>query len=108
MAINTEAPRVLAEEAKRTRALLVHYSPDYVFDGTKRQPWVEADSRHPFNVYGKTSWQKKPFKRWAEDPEAETLQTPPLNDSIHLLETSHSQCCIPSPRMTLIIVMQMI
>jgi hypothetical protein len=64
MAINTEAPRVLAEEAKRTRALLVHYLPDYLFDGTKRQPCVEADSRHSFGVYGKTSWQKKPFKRW--------------------------------------------
>jgi dTDP-4-dehydrorhamnose reductase len=53
-AINAEAPRILAEEAKRAGALLVHYSTDYVFDGEKRSPYVEDDSTHPLNVYGAT------------------------------------------------------
>lgn len=52
MAINAEAPRVLAEEALRSNAILVHYSTDYVFDGSKPQPWTEDDLPHPLNVYG--------------------------------------------------------
>jgi dTDP-4-dehydrorhamnose reductase len=51
-AINAEAPRVLAEEARRRDALLVHYSTDYVFDGTKTEPWVESDAPNPLSVYG--------------------------------------------------------
>lgn len=53
-AINEDAPRVLAEEARCLNALLVHYSTDYVFDGQKRQPWVESDEPNPLNVYGAT------------------------------------------------------
>jgi dTDP-4-dehydrorhamnose reductase len=45
---------VLAEEAKRLGSLLVHYSTDYVFDGTKQSPWVEMDRPNPLNVYGRT------------------------------------------------------
>jgi dTDP-4-dehydrorhamnose reductase len=52
MAINATAPRVLAEEALPLNALLVHYSTDYVFNGEKRQPWVETDEPNPLNVYG--------------------------------------------------------
>jgi dTDP-4-dehydrorhamnose reductase len=50
--INAEAPRVLAEEARANDALLVHYSTDYVFDGSKAEPWVEDDLPNPLNVYG--------------------------------------------------------
>ena len=52
--INGAAPGVLAEEARRHGALLVHYSTDYVFDGTKATPYVEEDSTHPLNVYGRS------------------------------------------------------
>lgn len=54
MAINGVAPGILAEEAKRLGALLVHYSTDYVFDGTKEGPYTEEDEPSPLNVYGKT------------------------------------------------------
>jgi len=52
MAINATVPQLLAQESLRTGALLVHYSTDYVFDGTKSSPWVETDGVHPLNVYG--------------------------------------------------------
>jgi dTDP-4-dehydrorhamnose reductase len=51
-AINAEAPRILAEEALRSNALLVHYSTDYVFDGSKAAPWTEDDATGPLNAYG--------------------------------------------------------
>lgn len=54
MAINAHAPRVLAEEARRRNILLVHYSTDYVFNGSKSSPWVETDRPDPLSVYGKT------------------------------------------------------
>ena len=53
-AINETACGVLAEEALKLGALLVHYSTDYVFDGEKRQPWVESDAPNPLGVYGAT------------------------------------------------------
>lgn len=51
-AINATAPGVLAEEARRRNALLVHYSTDYVFNGSKSAPWVEDDIPDPLNAYG--------------------------------------------------------
>ncbi len=51
-AINEGAPRVLAEEALRCNALFVHYSTDYIFDGSKSSPWVETDAPNPLNIYG--------------------------------------------------------
>ena len=53
-AINHVAPRTFAEEARRSGALLVHYSTDYVFDGETRAPYKEDDATHPINVYGRT------------------------------------------------------
>lgn len=52
--VNAEAPGILAEVAKQTGALLVHYSTDYVFDGSGDTPWKEADPTGPLNVYGAT------------------------------------------------------
>ena len=52
--INTQAVGVLAEEALNIDALLVHYSTDYVFDGAKETPYVEADEPNPINAYGRT------------------------------------------------------
>lgn len=54
MKINGIAPGVLAEESKRAGALLIHYSTDYVFDGTKGQPYVEDDPPNPLGAYGRT------------------------------------------------------
>jgi dTDP-4-dehydrorhamnose reductase len=53
-AINATAPGILAEEARRLDALLIHYSTDYVFDGSKPAPYTEADPICPVNIYGQT------------------------------------------------------
>lgn len=50
--LNGEAPRVLAKEAKALGALLVHFSTDYVFDGSGDTPWQETDTAGPVNHYG--------------------------------------------------------
>ncbi len=52
--INAEAPGVLAEEAARLGALLVHYSTDYVFNGSGATPWRETDATGPLSIYGRT------------------------------------------------------
>jgi dTDP-4-dehydrorhamnose reductase len=54
MTVNGVAPGVLAEEAKRINATLVHYSTDYVFDGTKLAAYNETDTPNPLSIYGKT------------------------------------------------------
>lgn len=52
MSVNGEAPGIMAEEAMRSGAWLVHYSTDYVFDGTKGPAYDESDDPNPLNVYG--------------------------------------------------------
>jgi dTDP-4-dehydrorhamnose reductase len=53
-AINSEAPAVMAEAAKKIGAALVHYSTDYVFDGAKNSPYAENDLPNPISAYGRT------------------------------------------------------
>lgn len=52
--LNATTPGVLAHEAARCGAWLVHYSTDYVFDGTGQRPWLETDKPAPLSVYGRT------------------------------------------------------
>lgn len=52
MKINGEAPGILAEEVKRLRGLLIHYSTDFVYDGSGSAPWVESSPTAPLNTYG--------------------------------------------------------
>lgn len=52
--VNAQAAGVLAEAARVAGALFVHYSTEYVFDGTKRTPYLETDVPNPLNVYGRT------------------------------------------------------
>ncbi len=54
LAVNAEAPRLLATEAKKLGATLVHFSTDYIFDGAKKAPYVETDPPNPVNAYGRT------------------------------------------------------
>jgi len=54
MTINGKASGVMAEVARKLGAMLVHYSTDYVFDGTKGTPYIETDATHPINVYGES------------------------------------------------------
>ena len=52
--VNAVAPGVLAGEAKKIGALMVHYSTDYVFDGAKTSPYVETDAPNPMGAYGQS------------------------------------------------------
>lgn len=54
MKVNGTAPGLLAEEAKKINAPIVHYSTDYVFDGSKAGAYAEEDATHPLSVYGST------------------------------------------------------
>ena len=53
-AVNSIAPAIMAEEALRRGSAFVHFSTDYVFDGTKGVPYHESDQPNPLNVYGRT------------------------------------------------------
>lgn len=56
-AINATAPKVLAAQANLLQIPMIHYSTDYIFDGTKNGVYVESDSANPQSIYGKTKWQ---------------------------------------------------
>ena len=66
--VNAKAPGVLAEAAAEVGAWLVHYSTDYVFDGTKTRPYVETDPTNPVNVYGRTKRDGEEAVREADGP----------------------------------------
>lgn len=63
--INALAPAALAQEAKRCNAWLIHYSTDYVFDGSGEQPWLETDATAPLSVYGATKLEGEQLIRQA-------------------------------------------
>jgi dTDP-4-dehydrorhamnose reductase len=52
--VNADAPAIMAQFAAREGATLLHYSTDYVFDGTKATPYLESDARNPLGIYGKS------------------------------------------------------
>lgn len=53
-AVNATAPEIMAQYAVANNATLLHYSTDYVFDGSKSTPYVETDARNPLGIYGKS------------------------------------------------------
>ena len=55
--LNATTPGLIAQEAKQLGAWLIHYSTDYVFDGSGTTPWVEDAATAPLNVYGQTKWE---------------------------------------------------
>lgn len=65
--INAEAPAAMAEACAETGAWLIHYSTDYVFDGTASQPYTEDDPASPLNVYGRTKLEGEQAIRAALD-----------------------------------------
>lgn len=52
--LNADAPGIMADWAAKHDSLTIHYSTDYVFDGTKKEPWTEEDKPNPLNVYGES------------------------------------------------------
>lgn len=73
-AINTTAPRWIADAAAAAGAWIIHYSTDYVFDGGGERPYKESDPTHPLGVYGKTKWAGEEAVRRA-NPEHLILRT---------------------------------
>ena len=55
--INAIAPGIIAQEAQRLGSWMVHYSTDYVFDGSGERAWTESDQPAPLSVYGQTKWE---------------------------------------------------
>jgi dTDP-4-dehydrorhamnose reductase len=82
-AINAKAPEVMAIYAKRHGAAFLHYSTDYVFDGSKKTPYIENDVRNPLGIYGKS-------KAAGEEAIEETFANLPANSSAQyaILRTS--------------------
>lgn len=68
MAVNGAAPGIIAEEARKLGAAVIHYSTDYVFDGSKDSPYSEEDKTNPINVYGQTKLAGEDAIKSAEVP----------------------------------------
>ena len=60
-AVNAEGAKHVALAALRCRAKVVYLSTDYVFDGNKREPYLESDFPHPLNVYGRSKWKGEQY-----------------------------------------------
>jgi dTDP-4-dehydrorhamnose reductase len=68
-AVNAEGTKHLALTASRCQAKMVYLSTDYVFDGNKREPYLESDSPHPLNVYGRSKWKGEQYvQELVKDP----------------------------------------
>ena len=68
-AVNAEGTKHVALTAYRCRAKMVYLSTDYVFDGNKREPYLESDSPHPLNVYGRSKWKGEQYvQELVKDP----------------------------------------
>lgn len=52
MKINSESVKIMAEAAQKSGSVFIHYSTDYVFDGSGTRPWLESDKSSPLNIYG--------------------------------------------------------
>ena len=90
MQINGEAPGMLAEEAKKSNALLIHYSTDYVFDGSKHDPWVEDDPFIHSTSTARPSWpESATFSRSA----ANILSSAPAGFSARTVIIFCAPCC---------------
>jgi dTDP-4-dehydrorhamnose reductase len=61
LAVNAEGTKYMALAASRCRAKMVYLSTDYVFDGNKREPYLESDASHPLNVYGRSKLQGEQY-----------------------------------------------
>ena len=79
--INAEAPRVLAEICRDNGAKLIHFSTDYVFDGEKREPYVESDFANPISVYGESKRAGEQLVLQAEDRPASRPEGSRLDQS---------------------------
>ena len=89
-AINALAPRVLAEEAAARNALLVHYSTDYVFDGSKQEPWTEETLLRRSAFMAPASWPaSRPFKTHAPG----ISSSAPVGSMARTATTFCSPCC---------------
>lgn len=68
-AVNAEGTKHVALTASRCQAKMVYLSTDYVFDGIKREPYLESDSPHPLNVYGRSKWKGEQYvQELVKDP----------------------------------------
>jgi len=68
-AVNAEGTKHVALTASRCQAKMIYLSTDYVFDGNKREPYLESDSPHPLNVYGRSKWKGEQYvQELVKDP----------------------------------------
>ena len=79
--INADAPRLLAEICRDNNAKLIHFSTDYVFDGGKREPYIENDPANPISVYGESKRAGEKFVLQTQDRPASRPESSRLDQS---------------------------